>query len=51
MLGMGGGTGDLLDLIIDKLPQENPESVEEEIPRFAVVYRPNAGKAVSSMLL
>ena len=41
----GGGTGDLLDLIIDKLPQENPESVEEEIPRFAVVARPNAGKS------
>ena len=41
----GGGTGDLLDLIIDKLPQENPESVEEEIPRFAVVGRPNAGKS------
>lgn len=41
----GGGTGDLLDLIIDKLPQENPESVEEEVPRFAVVGRPNAGKS------
>ena len=41
----GGGTGDLLDLIIDKLPQENPESVEEEIPIFAVVGRPNAGKS------
>ena len=41
----GGSTGDLLDLIIDKLPQENPESVEEEIPRFAVVGRPNAGKS------
>ena len=41
----GGGTGDLLDLIIDKLPQENPESVEEEIPRFAVVGRPNAVKS------
>ena len=41
----GGGTGDLLDLIIDKLPQENPESVEEESPRFAVVGRPNAGKS------
>ena len=41
----GGGTGDLLDLIIDKLPQENPESVEEEIPRFAVVGCPNAGKS------
>ena len=41
----GGGTGDLLDMIVDKLPQENPESIEDEIPRFAVVGRPNAGKS------
>jgi len=41
----GGGSGDLLDLVIDKLPQENPEIVEDDIPRFAVVGRPNAGKS------
>ena len=41
----GGGTGDLLDMILDKL-QDNPEeSIEEDIPRFAVVGRPNAGKS------
>ena len=41
----GGGTGDLLDLIIGKLPHENPETIEDDIPRFAVVGRPNAGKS------
>ena len=41
----GGGTGDLLDLIIGKLPQETPEIIEDDIPRFAVVGRPNAGKS------
>ena len=41
----GGGTGDLLDLVIGKLPQENPETIEDDIPRFAVVGRPNAGKS------
>ena len=41
----GGGTGDLLDLIIGKLPQETPETIEDDIPRFAVVGRPNAGKS------
>ena len=41
----GGGTGDLLDMIVDKLPQENPETIDDEIPRFAVVGRPNAGKS------
>ena len=41
----GGGTGDLLDMILDKL-QDNPEeSIDEDIPRFAVVGRPNAGKS------
>ena len=41
----GSGTGDLLDLILDKL-QDNPEeAIEEDIPRFAVVGRPNAGKS------
>ncbi len=41
----GGGTGDLLDTILDRLPAENREDVEDDIPRFAVVGRPNAGKS------
>ncbi len=41
----GSGTGDLLDLIIDTLPKNSEETVEENIPRFAVVGRPNAGKS------
>lgn len=41
----GGGTGDLLDAVIDKLPKGNGELLEEGIPRFAVVGRPNAGKS------
>ena len=41
----GGGTGDLLDMILNKL-QDNPEeAIVEDIPRFAVVGRPNAGKS------
>ncbi len=41
----GGGTGDLLDLVISKLPAETKEDIEEDIPRFAVVGRPNVGKS------
>ncbi len=41
----GGGTGDLLDLIVSKLPDENNDSIDDELPRFAVVGRPNAGKS------
>lgn len=43
----GYGTGDLLDEIVKKLP-EKPEDEEEkldDIPKFAIVGRPNAGKS------
>ena len=41
----GSGTGDLLDLVLEKLKDTKDEGVEEGIPRFAVVGRPNAGKS------
>ena len=41
----GFGTGDLLDLIISKFSKDTEEAFEEDIPRFAVVGRPNAGKS------
>ena len=42
----GSGSGDLLDLIVEKLGPEQPVSEEEErIPRFSVVGRPNVGKS------
>ena len=41
----GSGTGDLLDMVIEKLPAPAPDEAEEEIPRFAVVGRPNVGKS------
>ncbi|MBR5803973.1 MAG: ribosome biogenesis GTPase Der [Bacteroidaceae bacterium] len=41
----GSGTGDLLDLILTKFQKKVEEIVDEDIPRFAVVGRPNAGKS------
>ncbi len=41
----GSGTGDLLDLIVSKFTKDAEEAPEENIPRFAVVGRPNAGKS------
>jgi len=41
----GSGTGDLLDMVMEKLPNATAETLEEGIPRFAVVGRPNAGKS------
>ncbi|MFH4969460.1 ribosome biogenesis GTPase Der [Gaetbulibacter sp. M240] len=40
----GSGTGDLLDDLVEALP-EKPEVEEDILPRFAVVGRPNAGKS------
>ena len=41
----GFGTGDLMDLLVSKFKKETAEELDEEIPRFAVVGRPNAGKS------
>ena len=42
----GSGTGDLLDLIVEKLGTENAgDEADDNIPRFSVVGRPNAGKS------
>lgn len=39
----GSGTGELLDDLVKVLPEK--ETVAENLPRFAVVGRPNAGKS------
>ena len=41
----GSGTGDLLDEVLKKMPEKSGELLEDGIPRFAVVGRPNAGKS------
>lgn len=41
----GSGTGDLLDLVMEKLPKVELQEDKERIPRFSVVGRPNAGKS------
>ena len=42
----GSGTGDLLDEIVKDMPEkEDDDEAEEEIPKFAIVGRPNAGKS------
>lgn len=42
----GTGSGELLDAIVKALPEKNQENTpEDNLPRFAVVGRPNAGKS------
>ena len=41
----GSCTGDLLDKIVATLPDDKQEMLEEELPRIAIIGRPNAGKS------
>lgn len=42
----GSGTGDLLDRVKELLPEDAPEEeYAHDIPRFAIVGRPNSGKS------
>lgn len=47
----GSGTGDLLDKVIEDMPEpKEEEKPEEDVAKFAIVGRPNAGNHLSSML-
>lgn len=41
----GSGTGDLLDAVVASFPKKEKVEEEEDVPRFAVVGRPNVGKS------
>ncbi|HEX6230457.1 MAG TPA: ribosome biogenesis GTPase Der [Actinomycetota bacterium] len=41
----GRGAGDLLDRVVELLPEEHVEEEAEEEPSFAIVGRPNVGKS------
>ena len=41
----GSGTGDLLDAICNALPPDKGDLIDDNIPKFAIVGRPNAGKS------
>lgn len=41
----GHGTGDLLDAVLEHLPDETPDGEEEEIISVAIIGKPNVGKS------
>ena len=41
----GSGTGDLLDEVVSKLQDVPEEKIQEDLPKFAIVGRPNVGKS------
>lgn len=40
----GGGTGDMLDALVEQLPEDSPPE-DDDLPRIAVVGKPNVGKS------
>lgn len=41
----GSGTGDLLDKVLELLPEKKATEQEQQIPRLAIVGKPNVGKS------
>ncbi|MBE5907327.1 MAG: ribosome biogenesis GTPase Der [Lachnospiraceae bacterium] len=39
------GFGDMLDAVIEYFPEHNASEVEEEIPKIAIIGKPNVGKS------
>ncbi|MCF0189931.1 MAG: ribosome biogenesis GTPase Der [Marinilabiliaceae bacterium] len=41
----GSGTGDLLDRVLELLPKDVKSDIDDSLPKYAIVGRPNAGKS------
>lgn len=41
----GSGTGELLDNIVSKFNKDTNDTIDEDLPHFAIVGRPNVGKS------
>lgn len=41
----GSGTGELLDAIVQEFPEKVDDSFDENVPRYAIIGRPNVGKS------
>lgn len=41
----GSGSGDLLDLVVGFMPEEEEDTEADEIPKFSIIGQPNVGKS------
>ena len=41
----GSGSGELLDAVTERLPDDDPAPLEADVPKIAIVGQPNAGKS------
>jgi len=41
----GSGSGELLDRVVELMPEEEDDAVEDDIPKIAILGQPNVGKS------
>lgn len=41
----GSGTGELLDAVVDRIPENHEDKIEEDVPKVCIIGQPNVGKS------
>lgn len=41
----GSGTGELLDAVVERIPEDEPVEEEENVPKVCIIGQPNVGKS------
>ncbi len=41
----GSGTGELLDAVVERIPETEPVEEEENVPKVCIIGQPNVGKS------
>lgn len=41
----GSGTGELLDALVELIPEDQPEQADNAVPKIAIIGQPNVGKS------
>lgn len=41
----GSGSGEILDAVVESLPEDLEDDIDENLPKFAIVGQPNVGKS------
>ncbi|MBY0478927.1 MAG: ribosome biogenesis GTPase Der [Chitinophagaceae bacterium] len=41
----GSGTGELLDALVELIPEDQPEQADNSVPKIAIIGQPNVGKS------
>ncbi len=41
----GSGTGELLDAVVERIPENHEDKIEEDVPKVCIIGQPNVGKS------